>query len=276
MYIIIILVILLISYYLFKGNNLFSTNKQNFISHNENLSMNENIPKIIYLTYKTKNIPQSVIDKWIDIYPDYEIKIYDNDDCLNFLDKEFGQEFVDIFNFIKDGPIKADFWRICILYKYGGIYGDIDVVPNINIEEILLSETTFLTCICSFLKHITPQFIVSTPKHIVLKLCIDKYLEFYRTNKKYTYWGWSIMHIMKPILCDLLNKCVNNDGIYYDKYNNTYQFLKEKSNIKILDLLTPFKLIDKIKNLGRGMHCEYNKQIILYNKNDNYSEHQFK
>jgi mannosyltransferase OCH1-like enzyme len=272
MYTIIILIILLLIFFFFK--NVLLHDSKCFIKKNNFYYINKEIPKIIHLTYKTKNIPQSIINKWTEIYPEYDIKIYDNNDCINFLYKEFGQEYVDIFNFIKDGPIKADFWRLCILYKYGGIYSDIDIIPNINIEEILLPDTTFLTCICSFFKNISPQFIVSIPEHIVLKLCIDEYLEFYRTNKTYKYRSWSIMRIMKPILCNILEDCVNNDDVYYDNNNNTYQFLKEKANFKFEDLLT-LKIIDKIKNLGRGMHCEYNKKIILYNKNDNYSNHKF-
>jgi mannosyltransferase OCH1-like enzyme len=260
----IILFILVLMYY-------YKYNKNN----KERFELNQNIPKVIYLTYKTKDIPESVINKFKQVYPDYEIKIYDNNDCIDFLNKEFGQEYVDIFNFIKDGPIKADFWRVCILYKYGGIYSDVDVVPNINIEEILLPETTFLTCICSFFNNITPHFIVSAPNHIVLKMCIDKYMEFYITKKDYTYWGWSIMHVMKPILCKLLNKCVDKDGVYYDDNKNQYQFLQEVSNFKFTDLFHLIKLYHKLTNLGSGMHCEYDNKIILYNKNDNYSNHGF-
>ena len=108
---------------------------------------NEKIPKIIYLSYKTKDIPEYVMKKWNEIYPDYEVKLYDNTDCINFLKTEYNDEYVDIFNYIKDGPIKADFWRVCILYKYGGIYSDIDIEPLINIEKIMLPDTTFITCL---------------------------------------------------------------------------------------------------------------------------------
>ncbi len=263
MYIIIfIFLVLVIAYYL-----LFNIK--------DHFTINQTIPKVIYLTYKTKDIPASVINNFKKVYPEYEIKIYDNNDCIEFLNKDFGQEYVDVFNFIKDGPIKADFWRVCILYKYGGIYSDIDVVPIKNIDEILLPDTTFLTCICSFFKFITPHFIVSAPNHIVLKMCIDKYLDFYRTKKQYSYLGWSIMHVMKPILCELLNECVDTDGVYYDNNKNQYQFLKEVSNFKFTDLFHLLKLYYKLTNLGSGMHCEYNNEIILYNKNNNYSNHQF-
>jgi mannosyltransferase OCH1-like enzyme len=267
--IIIIILILLIYYLLFNKSNINNFDDDGYIG------LNKNIPKVLYLTYKKKNIPSSVIDKFKEVYPDYQIKIYDNNDCVEFLEKEFGQEYVDIFNFIKDGPIKADFWRVCILYKYGGIYSDIDIIPVINIEEILLQNTTFLSCISFWHDSINPIFIVSVKEHLALKMCIDKYVEFYRTNKEYSYWGWSIMHVMKPILCEILNKCISKDGIYHDKKNNQYQFLKQVHNFKLKDILSPLKLFHKIQNMGNGMYNEYNKKIILYDKNDNYANHSF-
>lgn len=39
------------------------------------------------------------------------------------------KSFFNLYNQIKVGAIKADFWRVCILYKYGGVYSDIDIKP---------------------------------------------------------------------------------------------------------------------------------------------------
>ena len=50
-----------------------------------------------------------MIPNWKKLNPDYEIKLYDNQDCIDFLEKEFGSEYVDTFNYIKDGPIKQTF-----------------------------------------------------------------------------------------------------------------------------------------------------------------------
>ena len=86
--------------------------------YKKNIDKFNNIPKKIYLSYKTKDIPKYIIPNIKKIYPDYEIELYDDKDCIKFLKKNYGQLYVDIFNFLKDGPIKADFWRLCILYKY--------------------------------------------------------------------------------------------------------------------------------------------------------------
>jgi mannosyltransferase OCH1-like enzyme len=260
--ILILLILVLIYYFKYNKKEKFTLNYQR-----------RNIPKVLYLTYKTKDIPPSVINKFKEVYPNYEIKIYDNNDCIDFLSKEYGQEYVDIFNFIKDGPIKADFWRVCILYKYGGIYSDVDIVPIINIEEILESDTTFLTCVSKKKDNTNPHFIVSIPKHKILKLCIDTYLDFYRNNIKYSYWEWSITKIMKNATYTVFNKYINKDGVYYDSDNNKYQFLKEASDFILYNL---FPSLENVHNFGKhGAYCKYNNTKILYIKNDNYAYHQF-
>jgi mannosyltransferase OCH1-like enzyme len=266
-YFLIILIVLMILFLLFYKKETFDNNIMN------------NIPKTIYLSYKTKDIPEYIIKKWNEIYPDYKVKLYDNNDCIDFLNKEFGQEYVDIFNYIKDGPIKADFWRVCILYKYGGIYSDIDIEPLVNIEKIMLPDTTFITCLSAYSKNINPHFIVSEPKHKVLKMCIDKYLEIYRDKKKYTYWGWSIVFIMKDVLREVFDKYITKDGVYYDYSTNTkgdvYQFLKEVST-------WPKSLFDlkglwlRLTNAGRELHCKYGNIKVLNNKYDDYLDHEFK
>ncbi len=234
------------------------------------------IPKTIYLSYKTKEIPDYIIPNWKKLYPDYDVKLYDNNDCIEFFKKEFDQTYVDIFNFIKDGPIKADFWRVCILYKYGGIYSDIDVEPLVNINNIIYSDTTFITCLsASSNEDINPHFIVSEPEHKVLKMCIDKYLEMFKENKKYSYWGWSIVGIMKEALYNIFDEYITEDGIYFDKGNNKYQFLKEV--FKWPDFTFDFKNIWKrIKCDTFGMYCKYNNIKVLNNKYDDYIDHEFK
>jgi hypothetical protein len=237
---------------------------------------NEIIPKVIYLSYKTKNIPNYVIPNWKKLYPDYEVKLYDNNDCISFLKTEYNDEYVDIFNYIKDGPIKADFWRVCILYKYGGIYCDIDVEPLVSIEQIIESDTSFLTCFSAHDKNINPHFIASQPNHKLLKMCIDKYLEMYRNKKKYNYWGWSIVFIMKNSLYKIFGEYNTKEGIYYDEDNNKYQFLKEQIPLNLIDIFNIKNLWLKTDLNSYNIHCKYNNIKILNNRYKSYSNHEFK
>jgi hypothetical protein len=219
------------------------------------------IPKKIYLCYKTKNIPSYIIDNWKKLNNDYEIQIYDNNDCIDFLKNNYTDEFVDIFNFIKDGPIKADFWRVCILYLYGGVYSDIDVKLIVPIKSFLEKDVSYLTCTSFNVNSSNPHFIVTCPKHPLLFLCIETYLQMYRNNYEYKYWSYSIVDIMAINIKKIFGRYINSEGIYYDFQNNKYQFISENYS-----------------NDPKDHYCSYNNKIILYNRYDTYDSdsHKFK
>ena len=74
----------------------------------------------------TKKLFQIMFLKnWKRLNPEYEIKYYNDADIRNFLKKYYPKSYLDYFNMLDSnkgaGPIKADFWRVCILYKFGGI-----------------------------------------------------------------------------------------------------------------------------------------------------------
>jgi mannosyltransferase OCH1-like enzyme len=217
----------------------------------ENFEVNNNIPRVIYLSYKTKDIPSFVIPNWKKLYPEYEVKLYDNEDCLKFLKSEYGQEFVDIFNYIKDGPIKADFWRVCVLHTYGGIYSDIDVEPLVNISTFAENDVSFITCLSANNENINPHFIASTPRHEVLRKCIEKYLRMYRAREEYEYWRWSIVFIMKDVLYQTFGKRITEEGIYIDNKKQKYQMLKE---------------VFPSASTNSNHYCKYNNVKILNNR----------
>jgi hypothetical protein len=189
-------------------------------------------PNKIYLSYKNKNIPDYIIPNIKKIYTDYEIKLYDNNDCIKYLKEEYGQLYVDIFNFLIDGPIKADFWRLCILYKYGGTYFDIDLEHFNNINKII-EDNVYLTTIIidpsyrTNKRDFNPAIIIVKSNNEIIKKCIDVYLEKYKNKIKYDYWEYSIVTIMSNVLYEELNQEIRKDGIYYDKNKRKYQFLLE-------------------------------------------------
>ena len=144
------------------------------------------IPKVIYITHKNIEIIRPYSQKWIDLNPEYTIELYDNERCIEFLTREYTQQHVDIFNFISDGPIKADFWRVCILYKYGGIYADADIVPLVPLCEYIKPDIEFATCISKYnnQNNYNPHFIMSLKDNPRLKRCIEWYTIYY--NCSYT------------------------------------------------------------------------------------------
>jgi mannosyltransferase OCH1-like enzyme len=186
------------------------------------------IPKIIYLSYKTKNIPNYIIPNIEKIYKNYIIKLYDNNDCIKFLKEHYNDEYVDIFNFLKDGPIKADFWRLCILYKFGGFYFDIDCehIKNItHIDDFKNNDISLVTIYTKKDNALNPAILISKKNNPIIKECIDVYINKYRNKDTYSYWGYSIVGIMTSVLFSKIK--ISNEGIYTDN-NNKYLFLSEQ------------------------------------------------
>ncbi len=190
-----------------------------------------NIPKIIFFCNKTLDKMKEYSDNWKKLNPEYEIRLYDNNMCRKFLLEEYGELYANIFDYLKDGPIKADFWRICILYKYGGVYSDIDNEPLVSLNDFVEPDIDFLTCssyLNSFFNikkfNFNPNFIISTKNNIILKKCIDWYINKYNNKDKYNYWKWSVMRAFTDVLH--LEDYNKKDGIYYLD-NMKIQILKE-------------------------------------------------
>jgi mannosyltransferase OCH1-like enzyme len=154
-------------------------------------------PKNIYFCNKTigENDIASA-NKWKELNPDYEIKLYDDMMIQNFLFTEYGQLFKDIFDYIPDGPIKSDFWRICILYKYGGVYSDIDNVPLVKFSDFVDFKVDLVTCSAYAPFLFNPNLIICKKGNTVLWKCIQWYIHKYnnRNNNTYYFWDWSIMN----------------------------------------------------------------------------------
>jgi mannosyltransferase OCH1-like enzyme len=86
------------------------------------------IPKIIHQTYKNNNLPdiyklcQNEIKK---LHPDFEYRFYTDNDMDNIMKIEF-QEYYDKFNELPRMIMKIDMFRYFLMYKYGGLYADMD------------------------------------------------------------------------------------------------------------------------------------------------------
>lgn len=88
------------------------------------------IPKIIWQTYADdwEDLPEYIkLDclNWKELNPDWDYRYFNDKDCADFIKKHFPNYF-NIYKKIKIPYIRADFWRYLVLYKFGGVYADID------------------------------------------------------------------------------------------------------------------------------------------------------
>ena len=144
---------------------------------------NKNFPKIIHISHKTLNKLETSYKYWKELNPEYDIRLYDDEMCKQFLLDYFSKLHCDIFNFIKDGPIKCDFWRLCILYVYGGIYVDADIKPLVPLKEYIQDDIDFCTCHSynyinnkQIIGIYNPHFIICKKNDDYIYNCISKYI----------------------------------------------------------------------------------------------------
>jgi mannosyltransferase OCH1-like enzyme len=180
---------------------------------------------------------------WSKLNPDYEIKLYDNKMCEDFLLENYSNKHKDIFNYIKHGQIKADYWRVCIINKFGGIYVDSDIMPLVPLDNYIENHIDFCTCISSIDKF-NPQIIMSKANEEILEEVIDKYMNCFRENKPYDYWDWSI--------CRFLT--IGN--LHIDKTARTCYYNGKKIQL-LLEINT---------KKHNTMYCVYNNKRVLNNK----------
>jgi mannosyltransferase OCH1-like enzyme len=218
-----------------------------------NTEYNTNIPKVIYICDKTLDYIKIYSQKWKELNPKYEIKLYDDELCKQFLLDEYSQLHLDIFNFIPDGSIKAHFWRVCIINKYGGLYVDADINPLVPLSNYIEQNDEFVTCISSTFNsnvnkpQFKPHFILSRDNNEILKICINKYIYLYNNHKEtYSYEKWNICEIMKMY------------------------FIKQKKSQILLLNNKKFKFLLELNDSKR---CVYNNEVVLYNNYDEYINH---
>jgi hypothetical protein len=179
------------------------------------------IPQIIHITDKCiDDHLWQVKCQWQLLNPEYRIILYGDEHCIRLLQHFFGQKYVDIFHYLKDGPIKCDFFRACVLFVCGGIYADADIKPIVPLSTFIDESIHFATCLSFDYRPnkpnycYNPHFIACEKGAPELHSIIRKYEQMYDNQVPYDYWTWSI--------CSLFEKI--GDFPYESNAENTFSF----------------------------------------------------
>lgn len=111
------------------------------------LSKHKNIPKIIHVSWKTKDILNNkspfILNGLVNLKklnPDYKLVISNDKDVESYLKSNLNRwDYIKIKN--KKIVEKIDLWRLLKIYNEGGIYVDIDRYCNISFNDIIKDET---------------------------------------------------------------------------------------------------------------------------------------
>lgn len=101
------------------------------------------IEKNIFQSWYTKELHplvQKKIDSFKHLNSEYHYHLYDDIDMDNFVNKHFNGEIAECYNKLNIIVAKVDFWRYLVLYKYGGIYLDMDSSIEKSLDELINDE----------------------------------------------------------------------------------------------------------------------------------------
>jgi mannosyltransferase OCH1-like enzyme len=213
------------------------------------------IPKDIYICHKNLGDLEKYSAKWKLLNPTMNIHLYDDEKCIQFFKENYPPLFLEIFLYIKDGPIKADFWRICVLFIYGGCYVDADIEPFVPLSHYINFDEYLVTCISEYRNSYNPHIICCEKHNKIIHLCIQKYITYYKNKKPYSYEGWSIVFVFINVLGFSIN---NNISGEYIVNNKKYKFLKEQP-----------------RDRNGRQYCNYMGRVVLSNRYVNYKNHSF-
>ena len=209
----------------------------NFIIKNLDL---DKIPLNIFQTWKEQNMPYEMkknINNLRSNNMQFNHYIFDNVQCLKFINKFFIKDVGSAFENLIPGAYKADLWRYCILYVFGGIYLDVkfECINNFKLIELTHDEHYTLD-----LKnenwHKSEQngifngIMVNKPGNTILLMCISEIVK----NVKNKFYGDNWLEPTGPLLLGKMFLKYHKENINNEKSTPEYreELIKQDINIK--------------------------------------------
>jgi mannosyltransferase OCH1-like enzyme len=182
------------------------------------------IPKNIFQTHKslkyikTKHKIFNAMKTWLKYSNEFNYFFYSNELCDKFMSENFDENVNKAYQKLPLPVMKADLWRYCVIYKYGGIYADSDTIllnnPNLFLTDALL------TIVPENESHLCQWVFSAPPNSPIIKKIIDLSVERILVMKEIK--GEHIIHY-------LTGPGVFTDGIeIYLKENNKPIFSNKK------------------------------------------------
>ncbi len=130
------------------------------------------IPNTLHVSFKNRCVPPDIadsVDKWKKALPNHSIIFHDDEAVDRLIFDQSWPEFPHLklfMNCVKfTSAMRIDIWRILVLYRYGGIYTDIDNWPMKNFREDLIQVNDTGFFFTDGRKRPSQWFLAFEPKH---------------------------------------------------------------------------------------------------------------
>lgn len=232
------------------------------------LQQNKEIPKIIHQTWKSKRIPddwKECVQSWGKNNPQWQYRLWTDEDNRNLIKRNY-PDFLKTFDSYSYNIQRADAVRYFILYKYGGLYVDLDFECLRPIDDIVLNKTFVIgyepkkqaechgeeSLICN-------AFMASAPGHSFLHEIIKTLKTIDPKITTHNYWGRvaGVLQTTGPIMINNVKNEYVKDDIDILEEHVLYPFTNYSKEL--------YALINK-----KGNYLSLKKKCI---KNGTYAIH---
>lgn len=171
-------------------------------------------------------------NSWLKIFGDFEYKFWNDEHDIDNLVKNNYPEYWEMYRNLPVHIMKIDFARFCLLHKYGGIYGDLDIFVYKNFyneltNEVCLMPAPYGSQALNGDNLIENALMASIPNHNFFQKCMKESKDIFQTvvSKKNIQFPLSLFdQIMVGNLAgpSLVSKV-------YSKFNTNIKILNAKT-----------------------------------------------
>jgi hypothetical protein len=206
------------------------------------------------------------VQKLKDMNPDYEYFLFDDNDCRNYLETNYGKNYAIAFDTLNKGAFKCDFWRYAILYKEGGVYIDIDMDPLVPLDNILKENDKFVSVVDIShygMNGIYQAFLACEPNHKIMFNSLEITFINIMTRRSDVFHNFESLTVTGP---GVVNIAMN---MYWNR-RDTGMFIKPGKYDDGITLLTmdPMNVFDLDKRKIFSLRYDGFQQIQSYNSFD--------
>lgn len=173
------------------------------------------IPNVIHQTWKTEDIPQEwkvAVASCKNMNPDFQYYLWTNKTMDIFMKTHY-PSFYRMYRSYRYDIQRCDAFRYFVLYTYGGVYLDLDIICNKSLDPFLHYELILARSYTPG-SPFTNAFFMVAPKHPFIKHCID---QLSKTSEYFKYLG-KHLHVMYSTGPSFLSNRIKEFGDIPNRY----------------------------------------------------------
>jgi len=153
--------------------------------------------------------------------PSYDYQFYDDARIDDFFKKEYDKEVFAAYKRIDIGAVKADFFRYALLYKYGGVYLDVDGYTIKDLDKMIQPNDSAILTYEGNPEFFAQYALVYDKGHPFLLRTMEKAMDNIKHNR-YPHNGHQMTG--PTVYTAAINECIaENPNIPYRIFGTDYE-----------------------------------------------------